>query len=251
MCEVSIYPTIRLVQADDIAPMDRSARTARSRSIETSELRLCTLLEVRILNVQGVGLGFGPDVTKRWCELNKVTAVIRSHEVRQDGYAIEHDGLCITTFSCPNYCDTTGNKVCSIFVASSTREPTGPADTSGGIRQDAVRRSALLSPIRSGPASRCQANGLLLGLQLYEWDVGDSITRRADNYSARQKNRVDQLSKYDKPWRWSRASVCTGAPIQSHPCHMAELFLVPLQQLTPLGHDEGLLHCTRPALYTE
>lgn len=60
---------------------------------------------------RGVGLGFGPDVTKRWCELNKVTAVIRSHEVRQDGYAIEHDGLCITTFSCPNYCDSTGNKV--------------------------------------------------------------------------------------------------------------------------------------------
>jgi serine/threonine-protein phosphatase 5 len=65
-------------------------------------------------NPQGVGLGFGPDVTRRWCELNKVTAVIRSHEVRQDGYAIEHDGLCITTFSCPNYCDTTGNKVSSL-----------------------------------------------------------------------------------------------------------------------------------------
>ncbi|KAL1410300.1 Palmitoyl-protein thioesterase 1 [Vanrija albida] len=59
---------------------------------------------------RGVGLGFGPDVTRRWCELNKITAVIRSHEVRQDGYAIEHDGLCITTFSCPNYCDSTGNQ---------------------------------------------------------------------------------------------------------------------------------------------
>jgi len=64
------------------------------------------------LTIQGVGLGFGPDVTRRWCELNKITAIIRSHEVRQDGYAIEHDGLCITTFSCPNYCDSTGNKVC-------------------------------------------------------------------------------------------------------------------------------------------
>jgi len=59
---------------------------------------------------RGVGLGFGPDVTKRWCELNKVTAVIRSHEVRADGYAVEHDGLCITVFSCPNYCDNVGNK---------------------------------------------------------------------------------------------------------------------------------------------
>lgn len=80
---------------------------------------------------RGVGVGFGPDVTRRWCEANQVTAVIRSHEVRQNGYAIEHgesdvvlynladkkadmgmvaDGLCITTFSCPNYCDSTGNK---------------------------------------------------------------------------------------------------------------------------------------------
>jgi serine/threonine-protein phosphatase 5 len=39
---------------------------------------------------RGVGVGFGPDVTKRWCEANSVTAVIRSHEVRQNGYAIEH-----------------------------------------------------------------------------------------------------------------------------------------------------------------
>ncbi|KAJ9092429.1 hypothetical protein QFC21_006811 [Naganishia friedmannii] len=59
---------------------------------------------------RGVGVGFGPDVTRRWCEANSVTAVIRSHEVRAEGYAIEHDGLCITTFSCPNYCDSTGNK---------------------------------------------------------------------------------------------------------------------------------------------
>ncbi|ODN74317.1 hypothetical protein L202_06735 [Cryptococcus amylolentus CBS 6039] len=63
---------------------------------------------------RGVGLGFGPDVTRRWCELNNITAVIRSHEVRADGYAIEHDGLCITVFSCPNYCDSTGNKAAYI-----------------------------------------------------------------------------------------------------------------------------------------
>ncbi|OCF58232.1 protein phosphatase 5 [Kwoniella mangroviensis CBS 10435] len=67
---------------------------------------------------RGVGLGFGPDVTKRWCELNKITAVIRSHEVRADGYAIEHDGLCITVFSCPNYCDSTGNKAAYIRMQS-------------------------------------------------------------------------------------------------------------------------------------
>lgn len=54
---------------------------------------------------RGVGLGFGPDVTRRWCELNGVTGVLRSHEVRQGGYAIEHAGLCTTVFSAPNYVD--------------------------------------------------------------------------------------------------------------------------------------------------
>ncbi|KAI5121578.1 hypothetical protein M0805_000757 [Coniferiporia weirii] len=59
---------------------------------------------------RGVGIAFGPDVTKRWCESNQVTGIFRSHEVRQDGYAIEHDGLCTTVFSAPNYVDQSGNK---------------------------------------------------------------------------------------------------------------------------------------------
>ena len=70
---------------------------------------------------------FGPDVTKRFCENNGLTAVIRSHEVRMEGYEEEHDGKCITgmlkvspqstqltnilpVFSAPKYCDSTENK---------------------------------------------------------------------------------------------------------------------------------------------
>ncbi|KXN91059.1 Serine/threonine-protein phosphatase T [Leucoagaricus sp. SymC.cos] len=59
---------------------------------------------------RGVGIAFGPDITKRWCMLNKVSGIIRSHEVRQNGYQIEHDGLCTTVFSAPNYVDQAGNK---------------------------------------------------------------------------------------------------------------------------------------------
>ncbi|KAI9836490.1 MAG: hypothetical protein M1838_005068 [Thelocarpon superellum] len=59
---------------------------------------------------RGVGLQFGPDVTKRFCERNGLEAVIRSHEVRMDGYEVEHDGRCITVFSAPHYCDSTENK---------------------------------------------------------------------------------------------------------------------------------------------
>jgi len=68
---------------------------------------------------RGVGIAFGPDVTRRWCELNKVTGIFRSHEVRQDGYAVEHEGLCTTVFSAPNYVDQSGNKGAFIRVDSS------------------------------------------------------------------------------------------------------------------------------------
>jgi len=65
---------------------------------------------------RGVGLAFGPDVTWRWCSLNNVTGIIRSHEVRQAGYEIEHDGLCTTVFSAPNYVDQSGNKAAFIRI---------------------------------------------------------------------------------------------------------------------------------------
>lgn len=45
---------------------------------------------------RGVGMQFGPDVTKRFCDKNGLDAIIRSHEVRMDGYEEEHDGKCIT-----------------------------------------------------------------------------------------------------------------------------------------------------------
>ncbi|KAF9469902.1 Metallo-dependent phosphatase-like protein [Collybia nuda] len=67
---------------------------------------------------RGVGIAFGPDVTRRWCTLNGVTGIIRSHEVRQDGYQVEHDGLCITVFSAPNYVDQAGNKGAYIRIDS-------------------------------------------------------------------------------------------------------------------------------------
>lgn len=59
---------------------------------------------------RGVGMQFGPDVTRRFCEKNGLEAIIRSHEVRMDGYEEEHDGKCITVFSAPKYCDMTENR---------------------------------------------------------------------------------------------------------------------------------------------
>ena len=42
--------------------------------------------------------------------LSRLRLVVRSHEVKDEGYVEEHDGKCITIFSAPNYCDQMGNK---------------------------------------------------------------------------------------------------------------------------------------------
>ena len=59
---------------------------------------------------RGVGLSYGPDITATFLENNGLDLLVRSHEVKDEGYLVEHGGKCITVFSAPNYCDQMGNK---------------------------------------------------------------------------------------------------------------------------------------------
>ena len=59
---------------------------------------------------RGVGFAFGPDITESFLEQNNLKLLVRSHEVKDEGYLVEHGGKTITVFSAPNYCDTMGNK---------------------------------------------------------------------------------------------------------------------------------------------
>eukprot|EP00656_Telonema_subtile_P017369 TRINITY_DN1930_c0_g1_i1.p1 TRINITY_DN1930_c0_g1~~TRINITY_DN1930_c0_g1_i1.p1 ORF type:complete len:494 (-),score=144.25 TRINITY_DN1930_c0_g1_i1:235-1716(-) len=59
---------------------------------------------------RGVSMAFGPDVTQNFLETNNLKMVIRSHEVKDEGYEIHHGGKLVTVFSAPNYCDQMGNK---------------------------------------------------------------------------------------------------------------------------------------------
>lgn len=52
---------------------------------------------------------FGPDVTETFCRDNNLQCVIRSHEVKADGYRWDHKQL-LSVFSAPNYLDTGNNK---------------------------------------------------------------------------------------------------------------------------------------------
>jgi len=64
----------------------------------------------RVPSPRGVSSHFGPDVTERFLEQNGLKYIIRSHEVKDDGYEVMHGGKVITVFSAPNYCDMVNNK---------------------------------------------------------------------------------------------------------------------------------------------
>ncbi|KAK3093281.1 hypothetical protein FSP39_013620 [Pinctada imbricata] len=72
---------------------------------------------------RGVGTMFGPDVTKKFLQRNKLDYIVRSHEVKQEGFEVTHDGKCITVFSAPNYCDTMGNKGAFITIKGNDLTP--------------------------------------------------------------------------------------------------------------------------------
>ncbi|KAA8490761.1 Serine/threonine-protein phosphatase 5 [Porphyridium purpureum] len=64
----------------------------------------------RGVSKRGIGVAFGPDVTHAWCDANNIALIVRSHEMKDEGYEIEADGRLITVFSAPNYVDQMGNK---------------------------------------------------------------------------------------------------------------------------------------------
>jgi serine/threonine-protein phosphatase 5 len=61
------------------------------------------MLPGRSRSKRGTSFTYGPDVTARFLELNGLDYMIRSHEVKEEGYEIAHNGKCITIFSAPNY----------------------------------------------------------------------------------------------------------------------------------------------------
>ncbi|RQM27625.1 hypothetical protein B5M09_006786 [Aphanomyces astaci] len=80
-------------------------------------LPLAACIESKVLVVHG-GLFHQDNVTL--ADIEKIdrnreppesgTLLVRSHEVKDEGYLVEHDEKCITVFSAPNYCDQMGNK---------------------------------------------------------------------------------------------------------------------------------------------
>lgn len=78
-----------------------------------------TKLNGRHPSKRGISIMFGPDVTHNFLAENNLGKVhtykisellVRSHEMKDEGYEVEADGKLITIFSAPNYCDQMKNK---------------------------------------------------------------------------------------------------------------------------------------------
>lgn len=63
----------------------------------------CSSQNGRSVSKRGVSCQFGPDITKAFLEENQLDYIIRSHEVKAEGYEVAHGGRCVTVFSAPNY----------------------------------------------------------------------------------------------------------------------------------------------------
>uniref|UniRef100_A0A3B3TGB7 Serine/threonine-protein phosphatase n=1 Tax=Paramormyrops kingsleyae TaxID=1676925 RepID=A0A3B3TGB7_9TELE len=111
------------VTLDDIRKIDRNRQPPDSGP-------MCDLLwsdpqpqNGRSISKRGVSCQFGPDVTERFLTENKLQYIVRSHEVKAEGYEVTHSGKCITVFSAPNYCDQMGNKGAYIHLRGSDLKP--------------------------------------------------------------------------------------------------------------------------------
>lgn len=61
-------------------------------------------------NMRGISIEFGADVTKKFLQENDLNLLVRSHQVKEEGYEMMHNNQVITIFSAPKYCDSMTNK---------------------------------------------------------------------------------------------------------------------------------------------
>jgi serine/threonine-protein phosphatase with EF-hands len=68
---------------------------------------------------RGVGYFFGEDISENFCKKNNFNTIIRSHEVRPDGYSRDHP-FCWTIFSSSDYCN--GSNSAAVLILNQKSE---------------------------------------------------------------------------------------------------------------------------------
>lgn len=123
---------------------------------------------------RGVGYTFGSGVVYKFLETNKMTHILRAHQLCMEGYASLFDKHLSTVWSAPNYCYRCGNSASilevgpgesmffNVFQAAPENERDGPsqqaAQNAGGkVCQLLARQGALsLTLVHSYPSISCK-----------------------------------------------------------------------------------------------
>ncbi|KAJ3426287.1 serine/threonine-protein phosphatase pp2a-related [Anaeramoeba flamelloides] len=71
---------------------------------------------------RGAGYTFGENITKTFLKINKLSLIVRAHQLIQEGFNLNHSEQVVTIFSAPNYCGTINN-LGSIMKIENQSEP--------------------------------------------------------------------------------------------------------------------------------
>uniref|UniRef100_A0A7S4N3G8 Serine/threonine-protein phosphatase n=1 Tax=Paramoeba aestuarina TaxID=180227 RepID=A0A7S4N3G8_9EUKA len=108
------------VDLDRLRKLDRTKDLPRSRDVDNEEKSLIMSMlwsDPRDLDegmrskksTRGCGVHFGEQVTKEFLEKSKLSLIVRSHEVCNEGMRRQHDGKLITLFSASHYSGSNTN----------------------------------------------------------------------------------------------------------------------------------------------
>lgn len=71
---------------------------------------------------------FGTDITEQFLSANSLRFIIRSHEVKDEGYEWQQGDRCLTVFSAPEYADACDNLGAVVRLSSNVSESPEPMD---------------------------------------------------------------------------------------------------------------------------
>ncbi|KAL1021756.1 hypothetical protein UPYG_G00017580 [Umbra pygmaea] len=183
---------------------------------------------------RGGGCYFGPDVTQRLLERHGMRLLIRSHECKQEGYELCHDGQVITIFSASNYYEEGSNRGAYIKLGRDLVPRFFQYQVSR-----ATRKLTLTQRVRVGEGSAVRAlqeklfahrSELMAAFQHYDKTNKGCIS--VNEWSLV----VESVLRLDLPWRTLRPRLARLAPdgsIEYRSCFEDMGPGQPIPQVTP------------------